>query len=114
MNSIFLYAFPVEHLTAPSTTEVYEQHQKIFEKTVPTYRRVAGILKEMEVMNLIGTRNVSKGRGGRNNEVWLKIPAHGILERTIAEWEPKWLDHFGKKLEEFKKRFPGIAASRVR
>ena len=83
-------------------------------KTAPSYRRISGVLKEMEVMNLVGIRNVSKGRGGRNNEVWLKIPAQAILERTRAEWKPKWLEYFGKKLEEFRKRFPGIAASRAR
>jgi cell division control protein 6 len=92
-----------ERVTAPSTSQVYDEYQKIFEKAIPGYRRVAGVLKELEVMNLIGMRNVSKGRGGRINEIWLKIPAHVVLEHTRGDWEMKSFERLQKKLDELGK-----------
>jgi len=75
----------VEGIVTPSTNQVYKKCLEQY-GAAPSYRRVAGILKEMEVTNLIGVRDVSRGRGGRSNEIWLKIPAQVVLERTQIDW----------------------------
>ena len=75
-------------------------------KTAPSYRRISGVLKEMEVTNLIGVRDVSRGRGGRSNEVWLKIPAHAVLENAGIDWRrAKKLHEVKKEIEDLKRRF---------
>jgi hypothetical protein len=64
-----------------------------------SYRRISGILKELEVMKLIGSRNVFKGRGGQGSEIWLKISAQSVLNYINPLWrEAK------KHLEEQEKR----------
>ena len=74
-------------------------------KTAPSYRRISGVLKEMEVTNLIGVRDVSRGRGGRSNEVWLKIPAHAVLENAGIDWRrAKKLHEAKKELEDLKRQ----------
>ena len=74
-------------------------------KTAPSYRRISGVLKEMEVTNLIGVRDVSRGRGGRSNEVWLKIPAHAVLENARIDWRrAKKLHEAKKEIEDLKRQ----------
>ena len=51
-----------------------------------SYRRVAGVLKELEVMGLIGGRSISRGSEGRSNELWLKVPVQTILEYMQSDW----------------------------
>lgn len=74
-----------EGVTAPSTSQLYLKCEHLH-KFCSSYRRVASVLKELEVMNLVGGRSISKGRGGRTNEVWLKIPADTILDYTLPNW----------------------------
>ena len=95
-----------DHEVAPSTSQLYQEYQERAQKACPSYRRVADILKELEVMNLVGTSLVSKGRGGRSNEVWLEIPADVILDFVEPDWrqlrdhieemKKKWIDAYGK------------------
>jgi len=75
-----------EDVSSPSTNQIYDQYKQAAGKDSRSYRAVAGVLKELEVMNLVGARSVSKGRGGRTNEVWLKIPAETILDYTKPDW----------------------------
>jgi cell division control protein 6 len=63
-----------------SINEVFTFYQQMFGEQRVGYRRISGILKEMEVSNLIGGRNISKGQVGYSREVWLKIPAQFIYE----------------------------------
>ena len=75
-------------------------------ETAPYYQRVAGVLKEMEVTNLVGVRDVSRGRGGRSNEIWVKIPAHAVLENDGIDWRrAKKLHEAKKEIEDLKRRF---------
>jgi len=53
-------------------------------------------------MNLIGGRNVSKGRGGRVGEVWLKVPAQIILEYRGVDWRK--MKRMRSELEEVRKQ----------
>lgn len=69
-----------ENTIVVTTNQLYQSYQGLFGGSTPSYRRIAGVLKELEIMNLIGGRVVSKGRGGRNEEVWLKAPSQIILE----------------------------------
>ena len=55
-------------------------------REILSYRRVAGVLKELEVMDIIGSRTMSRGRGGRMNEVWLKIPGETVMDFTFPKW----------------------------
>ena len=74
-------------------------------KTAPSYRRISGVLKEMEVTNLIGVRDVSRGRGGRSNEIWLKIPPHAVLENARIDWRrAKKLHEAKKEIEDLKRQ----------
>jgi len=56
-------------------------------REILSYRRVAGVLKELEVMDIIGSRTTSRGRGGRMNEVWLKIPGETVMDFTCPKWK---------------------------
>jgi Cdc6-like AAA superfamily ATPase len=94
----------VEGIASPSTNQVYEKCQEQY-GIAPSYRRAAGILKEMELTNLIGVRDVSRGRGGRSNEMWLKIPAHVVLEHAGIDWRRmKELRKAEKETEELRRR----------
>jgi cell division control protein 6 len=70
----------IDGIPVIKTSQVYEYCKKNMEGSTPSYRRISGVLKELEVINLVAGRNVSYGRGGRSNEVWLKIPARIPLE----------------------------------
>jgi cell division control protein 6 len=76
----------IDGVSAPSTNQLYDQYKKATGKDTRSYRALAGVLKELEVMNLVGAKTVSKGRGGRSNEVWLKIPAEAVLDYTRPDW----------------------------
>ena len=104
MDLLYVLAWLSEFdgVTAASTNQVYEEYQELVEGKGPSYRRVAGVLKEMEVTNLIGGRTVSRGRGGRSSEVWLKIPAQNILDYLKPDW--KQLKERKLKLDRLKKR----------
>lgn len=65
-----------------------------------SYRRISGVLKELEVMNLIGSRNIFKGRGGQSSEIWLKISAQSVLNFT----NPLWREAKQRLEEQEKKR----------
>jgi len=59
----------------------------------------------MEVTNLIGVRDVSRGRRGRSNEIWLKIPAHAVLENARIDWRrAKKLHEAKKEIEDLKRQ----------
>lgn len=75
-----------DDVSAPSTNQIYDRYRSELGNDSHSYRAVAGILKELEVMNLVGTRSVSRGREGRSNEVWLKIPAEIVLDYTKPGW----------------------------
>ena len=88
INLLYVLAWlsEIEGLATASTSQIYECYRRLLKREAPSYRRVAGVLKEMEVMNLIGGRNVSMGRGGRNTEVWLKLSSQMILEYRGVDW----------------------------
>jgi len=92
----------IEGVTVASTSQVYEKYHELLKKTAPSYRRVSGVLKELEVMNLIGGRNVSKGRGGRVGEMWLKVPARTILDYRGVDWRK--MKRMRSELKELRKR----------
>jgi cell division control protein 6 len=103
------WLYEIENVIAPSTNQLYTELNRFLEEAksvVPSYRRVSGVLKEMEVTNLIGVRDVSRGRGGRSNEVWLKIPAHTVLENARIDWrKAKKLHDVKKEIEDLRRRF---------
>jgi cell division control protein 6 len=70
----------VKGVKVASTSQTHQYYQEALNGPALSHRRVLGLLKELEVLNLVGTRNISKGRGGRSNEVWLRIPARPILD----------------------------------
>jgi len=89
-----------EDVSAPSTNQIYDRYRSALGKDSHSYRAVAGVLKELEVMNLVGARSVSKGRGGRSNEVWLKIPAETVLDHTKPDW--RTLKKISAEVEQLK------------
>lgn len=84
---------------SPSTDQIFQVYKKRVGQKALTYRRISSVLKELEVMNLIGTRKISRGREGQRNEVWLTIPAETVLDFTKPDWrEDK------KKIKEYKEK----------
>ncbi len=74
------------------TGDVYNYYQEICEKTkneVLTQRRVSDILAEYDMLGIINTRVISKGRQGRTREIKLmlasniKEKAKEILEKAV-------------------------------
>ncbi|PIN93027.1 cell division control protein Cdc6 [Candidatus Pacearchaeota archaeon CG10_big_fil_rev_8_21_14_0_10_31_24] len=66
------------------TGEVYNNYQEICERTkneVLTQRRVSDILAEYDMLGIINTRVISKGRQGRTREIKLML-APNIKERA--------------------------------
>ena len=114
MNLLFILSrlYEVEEVTSASTNQVYQRYKELSGAKAASYRRVASILKEMEVMNLIGVRNVSKGRGGRSGEVWLKVPAESVFEYKSIDLRE--LKKKTTELKEIKKEIERIRASRRR
>jgi cell division control protein 6 len=70
----------IDEIPVITTNQVFEWCKETMKESAPSYRRISGVLKELEVINLVAGRNVSHGRGGRSNELWLKIPARIPLE----------------------------------
>jgi len=94
-----------ENEASPSTDQIYQAYKKMVGQKALSYRRISSGLKELEVMNLIGTRKISRGREGQRNEVWLTIPAETILDFTKPEWreEKKKIEEFREKVRELRK-----------
>lgn len=74
------------------TGDVYNKYQEICEKTkneVLTQRRVSDILAEFDMLGIINTRVISKGRQGRTREIKLmlspviKMRAQELLKETL-------------------------------
>lgn len=68
------------------TGDVYNKYQEICDKTkneVLTQRRVSDILAEFDMLGVINTRVISKGRQGRTREIRLMIAPH-VKEKA---WE---------------------------
>lgn len=66
-----------EKLIEIFTGDVYNNYQILCEKTkteVLTQRRVSDILKEFDMMGIINSRVISKGRQGRTRSITLSIP----------------------------------------
>lgn len=61
------------------TGDVYNTYQILCEKTkndVVTQRRIGDILSEFDMMGIINSRVISKGRQGRTRKIKLEIPNH--------------------------------------
>jgi len=72
------------------TGEVYELYKKLCFKTslTPlTQRRVSDILAEFDMLGMINTRVISKGRYGRTREISLAIPSSTLpqIKKTLEE-----------------------------
>ncbi len=74
------------------TGDVYNLYQELCQKTrneVLTQRRVSDILAEFDMLGLINTRVISKGRQGRTREIKLMLPpliqekAEEILQKSL-------------------------------
>jgi len=68
------------------TGDVYNKYQEVCEKTkneILTQRRVSDILAEFDMLGVINTRVISKGRQGRTREIKLMI-SPGVKEKA---WE---------------------------
>lgn len=67
------------------TGDVYNEYQNICEKTkneILTQRRVSDILAEYDMLGIINTRVISKGRQGRTREIKLML-SEKIKERAV-------------------------------
>ena len=92
----------IENSPIVTTSQIFQKYQEITsDKGSLSYRRVADILKEIEVMNLIDSRTVSKGRVGYGREVWLKIPTEPILDHVKPDWRE--IKELKRGIEEVKK-----------
>ena len=72
------------------TGEVYELYKKLCFKislTPLTQRRVSDILAEFDMLGIINTRVISKGRYGRTREISLAIPSSTLpqIKKTLEE-----------------------------
>ena len=63
-----------------STSQTHQYYQETLNGPALFHRRVSGVLKELEVMNLIGGTKRFKEERGRSSEVWLKVPARAVLD----------------------------------
>ena len=77
----------IDNVKTPTTSQVYQEFQERVRHRTLSYRRIADLLKELEVMGLIGLRNLSRGRDGQVNEVWLKLPAETIYDQLCIDPE---------------------------
>ena len=75
------------------TGDVYNKYEEISKKTrndVLTQRRVSDILAEFDMLGIINTRVISKGRQGRTREIKLmlssniKVKAREIVEKGLG------------------------------
>ncbi len=75
-----------------TTGEVYELYKKLckaFSIDILTLRRVSDIISELDILGILSTRVVSKGRYGRTKEIKLEVPSRGI--KIIIEDELRLL-----------------------
>lgn len=71
-----------------TTSMIYQMYQEFIKsKKTLSYRRIATILKELEVIGLLGGRNISKSREGYGREIWLKVPAKSVIDYAKTKWQ---------------------------
>ncbi|MFH0867783.1 MAG: orc1/cdc6 family replication initiation protein [Candidatus Woesearchaeota archaeon] len=87
-----LFSILCEHNknTAVYTGEVYNFYKKICFKTglrPLTQRRVSDIIGEFEMIGLINTKTISKGRYGRTREITLSVPSSvlPLIKKILGE-----------------------------
>ena len=63
--------------------KLYEEYQSISKKDAVTYRRIFDFINELELLGIISTNTISRGRGkGRTNIIKLQCDEE-LLETTL-------------------------------
>ena len=95
------YLSEFRDVSSPSTSLVYQTCSSMEGTEKVSYRHVASVLKELEVMGLIGGRSISRGSEGRSSELWLKVPVQTILEYMQSDWRDVG-GHLQRNLQEWR------------
>lgn len=73
-----------------TTGEVYDTYRRLSKNLsldVLTQRRVSDLLSELDILGILNSSVVSKGRYGRTKEIKLEVPAAGM--RHVLEEDPR-------------------------
>ncbi len=78
-----------KNITTGEVYEVYKKLCKVYTIDILTLRRVSDIISELDILGILSTKVVSKGRYGRTKEIKLEVPSRGI--KIIIEDELRLL-----------------------
>jgi cell division control protein 6 len=90
--------------TSGEVSRIYQDIAPRIELDVLTHRRITDLISELNMLGVINTRVVSRGRYGRTKEMWfdsntgkirevvLKDPRlNGLKDLDVKQMEAKWL-----------------------
>jgi len=90
--------------TSGEVSRIYQDIAPSIELDVLTHRRITDLISELNMLGVINTRVVSRGRYGRTKEMWfdsntakirevvLKDPRlNGLKDLDVKQMESKWL-----------------------
>ncbi|MGB9176024.1 MAG: cell division control protein Cdc6, partial [Methanoregula sp.] len=90
--------------TSGEVSRIYQDIAPSIELDVLTHRRITDLISELNMLGVINTRVVSRGRYGRTKEMWfdsntgkirevvLKDPRlNGLKDLDVSQMEAKWL-----------------------
>ena len=90
--------------TSGEVSRIYQDIAPSVELDVLTHRRITDLISELNMLGVINTRVVSRGRYGRTKEMWfdsntgkirevvLKDPRlNGLKDLDVSQMEAKWL-----------------------
>ena len=90
--------------TSGEVSRVYQDIAPDIQSDILTHRRITDLISELNMLGVINTRVVSRGRYGRTKEMWfdtntgkirevvLKDPRlNGLKDLDINQMETKWL-----------------------
>lgn len=103
-SKILLYSMILLHNTGKrkfTTGEVYSVYRSVCKKIgmdVLTQRRISDLISELDMLGIINSIIISKGRYGRTREIKLEIPVEAVREVILDDYRFEALREYERSL----------------
>ena len=71
--------------TSGEVSRIYKEFAPLIELDVLTHRRITDLISELNMLGVINTRVVSRGRYGRTKEMWFDGNTYKIREVILED-----------------------------
>ena len=84
-SMIILSDLKTQVFTTGEVSQVYHEVAQILDIDVLTHRRITDLISELNMLGVINTRVVSRGRYGRTKEMWFGTTTERIKETLLKD-----------------------------